>query len=250
MKRGATAAVAGLTFLANQAGAAGLVSDGASILAQLSPRQQTVLSSEISARIEKLPLKEGMTFEAGQELVEFDCLVGKARLEKAEATAVAAEKKLAIIQQLQEYRSSTKLEEAVAAAEVAKTAAEVNEESAVVSKCTLTAPFAGKISEINVFRYQFVRAGDPLMKIIDDSTLEVEFLAPSSWLTWLEPGFAFQINVSETGSSHSATVVRVGANIDPVSHTVKVIGQIDERSANLIAGMTGRVLMKPPAGGL
>jgi len=242
-----TILVIGFVILAGNLSANGLASPKSTILAQLSPRQQTVLSSELSARVESLPLKEGMAFKVGQKLVEFDCLVGRARLEKVRAAAMAAQMKLAVIKRLKEYNSTTELEEELAAAEVAKALADVNEEAAVVSKCTLKAPFSGKVAELRVFRYQFVKAGDPLMKIIDDSVLEVQFLAPSIWFSWLKSGYTFKITVNETQSVHEATVIRVGASIDPVSHTFKVVGRINNRTTDLTAGMTGRIVLIPPS---
>lgn len=217
------------------------------ILAQLAPRQQTVLSSEIAGRIDRLPLKEGMAFKAGQLLASFDCAVEKARVRRAKAQATAARKKLSVAERLLEFNSSTALETEVAAAELAKAQAEVHAEAAIVSKCRLEAPFAGKVAEVSVFRHQFVKAGQPLMRVIDDSALEVEFLAPSSWLSRLRPDQVFDIEVVETGTKHSVRVARLGADIDPVSHSIKVVGEIAERPRGLMAGMTGRIRIAPAA---
>lgn len=233
----------GLVLLAGHASAADADTAGQLILGQLAPRQQTVLSSEISARIVALPFKEGMAFKAGQSLAQLDCLVGHARLENAQAAAKAAQKKLDIVRRLKSFDSSTIHEEELAEAEAAKADAVVNEQAVIVSKCSLKAPFSGKVAELSVFRYQFVQAGEPLMKIIDDSVLEVEFLAPSVWISWLKPGHAFELKVKETQSMHRAKVVRTGSMVDPVSQTFKVVGQVEERTADLVAGMTGQVIL-------
>ncbi|CAK0764628.1 hypothetical protein WCLP8_3730004 [uncultured Gammaproteobacteria bacterium] len=47
--------------------------------------------------------------------------------------------------------------------------------------------------------HQYVQAGQPLLEILDDSVLEVEFIAPSSWLAWLKAGASFKVTVEETG---------------------------------------------------
>lgn len=234
-----------LTWMAGAAAAADLLSDDANIVAQLVPRQQTVLSSEIASRIDRLSLREGMTFAAGQILVAFDCAVERAKLERARAAATAAERKFDAAKRLLAFNSSTELETEVAAAEAAKAQAEVNAEAAVVSKCVIKAPFRGKVAEVSVFEHQFVNAGQILMRIFDDDALEAEFLAPSSWLAWLRPGQRLQLDVTETGTTHDVRITRLGANVWAVSHTIKVMGEVIYRTPDLMVGMTGKVRPVP-----
>jgi len=44
-------------------------------------------------------------------------------------------------------------------------------------------------------------------------------------------------------------VKRLGASVDPVSQSIKVVATIDGRFLDLIAGMSGRVQLAPPGGG-
>jgi len=48
------------------------------IRVQLVSTQQTTLSSELSANISSLPLKEGESFAVSQQLAEFDCSILRA----------------------------------------------------------------------------------------------------------------------------------------------------------------------------
>ena len=94
---------------------------------------------------------------------------------------------------------------------------------------------------------QFVQPGQALLEIIDDSVLELEFIVPSRWLAWLKPGYAFQVRIDETARSYPAKVQRIGARVDPVSQSVKLVAAIDGRFPELIAGMSGQVALSPPA---
>jgi membrane fusion protein, multidrug efflux system len=79
--------------------------------------------------------------------------------------------------------------------------------------------------------------------------LEVELIAPSrwlSWLSWLKPGYAFQIAVGETEKTYSAKITRLGGRVDPVSQSIKVIGEITGNAPELMAGMSGRATLTPP----
>ena len=91
-----------------------------------------------------------------------------------------------------------------------------------------------------------MQPGQALLEILDDSTLELEFIVPSRWLSWVRSGSAFQVSIDETGKSYPAKVQRIGARVDPVSQSVKLTAVIDGRFNELVAGMSGKVLMAPP----
>jgi hypothetical protein len=78
--------------------------------------------------------------------------------------------------------------------------------------------------------------------------LELEFIVPSRWLAWLKPGYAFQVRIDETGKTYPAKVQRIGARVDPVSQSVKLSAAISGSFPELIAGMSGKVELQPPAG--
>lgn len=94
---------------------------------------------------------------------------------------------------------------------------------------------------------QFVQPGQPLLEILDDSVLELEFIVPSKWMAWVKPGYAFQVRIDETGRSYPAKVQRVGARVDPVSQSIKLSATIDGRFPELVSGMSGQVTLTPPA---
>jgi len=217
------------------------------IRAQLSPRRYTTLAAEIGAKVNRLAVIEGGVFRAGQSLVQFDCAMQQAQLEKAKAMLGAAEKTWTANKRLAELNSVGKMELEISEAEVLKNRAEVSSGSVAMSKCTIAAPFAGRVAEQKVREQQFVQAGQPLLDIIDDSALELEFIVPSRWLTWLKAGHVFQVAIDEVGKSYPARVQRIGARVDPVSQSIKVVATINGSFRELIAGMSGRVNMAAPA---
>ena len=219
---------------------------GQDIRAQLSPRRFTTLSSELAAMVERITVKDGDRFKEGQPLVTLDCLVQRAQLEEARATMLAAEKTYSVNRRLHEMNAGGALESEVAAAEVAKSRAKINAGFAIVSKCNVAAPFSGRVVEVKVHDHQFVQAGQAMLEILDDSVLEVEFLAPSRWLSWLKAGHVFQIALDETGRSYPAKVARLGAKVDPLSQSIKVVAEVNGNFPELLAGMSGRVMLTPP----
>ena len=211
------------------------------IRAQLTPKRYTTISAEIGARISRIHVGEGASFRAGQALISFDCSIQRAQLGKSQADLAAAEKTYAANKRLSELNSVGSVEVETSQALVRKAAADVQMSRTLLAKCGVKAPFSGRVAEQKAREQQFVQPGQPLLEILDDSSLELEFLVPSRWLSWLKPKSSFLVRIDETGKTYPATVLRTGARIDPVSQSVKVKGVIAGRFPELLAGMSGVV---------
>ena len=207
--------------------------------AQIKARNSTQISSEMNARISQLKLRDGDRFTEGQTLVSFHCSLEEAQLNKAKATLEKAVKTYEVKQRLEELHSIGALELAVAKAEQGEAQAEVQIAQAVLSRCAIKAPFSGKVTDVTAKPYQTVKAGDPLLEILDDKELEVEFMAPSKSLATLTVGKHFQVTINETNRSYQAEITRLGGKVDPVSQTIKVYGRI--KTEDLLPGMSGAV---------
>lgn len=216
------------------------------IRAQLLPRRYTTVAAEIGAKISRLPIAEGGAFKSGQLLVSFDCSLQQAQLQKAQAELDGAAQTLKSNERLSELNSVGQLELDLSRSAVNKAGAEVGANRAVMAKCSVFAPFGGRIAEQRVREQQFVQPGQAMLDILDDSVLELEFLVPSRWLAWLRVGAAFQVQIDETGKTYPAKFIRIGARVDPASQSIKVAAAIDGKFAELMAGMSGRVQVKPP----
>ena len=217
------------------------------IRAQLLPRRYTTIAAEIGAKVNRLPVPEGGSFKAGQALVSFDCSLQQAQLQKAQAELSGAQQTHKTNERLAELNSVGQLELDLSKAALGKAKAEVGANQAVLSKCSIAAPYSGRVAEQKVREQQYVQPGQALLDILDDSVLELEFLVPSSWLGWLRVGSSFQVEIDETRKSYPAKFIRIGARVDPVSQSVKVAAAIDGKFPELIAGMSGRVKVTPPA---
>jgi RND family efflux transporter MFP subunit len=222
--------------------------DRQEIRAQLTPQRFTTLAAEIGARINRLSAKEGSSFKAGQMLIGFDCSIQAAQHQRARAALTGAETTLSANKRLTELGSIGKVEVEVSQAEVGKARAEISSTGAMLGKCQINAPFSGRIADLRVREGQYVQPGQALMEILDDSVLELEFLVPSKWLAWLAVGYGFQVKIDETGKTYPAKVLRIGARVDPVSQSIKLVAAIDGRFPDLISGMSGRINLAPPSG--
>jgi len=214
------------------------------IRAQLKAIQQATLAAEFGARVKRLPVKEGGRFAQDDILVELDCSVQQAQKTKAQAELDGAEHTLRANRQMRKLQSVGALDVLLAESARDRAAGELAIISAQLDKCTIKAPFSGVVSDRHLQQHEYVQAGQAIIHVFDDSLFEVEFLAPSTWISWVKPGLAFDLKIDELGVVMPATVSMVGTRIDPVSQSVKVTGQINNPAHDLKPGMSGQAAFK------
>lgn len=216
--------------------------DTATIRGQLQSIRHTVLSAGISGRITDFPVRVGSRVKAGDSLVRFDCQREQARKEVAQARLAAAETKLQVNRRLAELNTLSGLDLRLSEAEMAIAQAELKQIRVTLERCHLRAPFAGVVVEKPVQAHQHVAEGDPLLELVDPAALEVAMVVPSAWLARLAPGTGFRLRVDETGEVVEAKVARLVGRIDPVSQSMRVIGELVERPDAVLPGMSGTVI--------
>ncbi len=211
------------------------------VRAQISPRQHAVLSSEMAGRIIELSVREGDRFKKGDKLVVFDCAVQAAKQANATAAEQAAIKKLEVATRLDKLQSISGIELVQAESARIMARAEVALSRALSEKCTILAPFDGRVAEKRVQRWEFVGEGSQVLDIYETTAFELEMIVPSQWLQSLRPGQLFSVRIDETGEAHTAEFTRFGARIDPVSQSIKAFGRIQGQVDGLLPGMSGTV---------
>ncbi|MBF0295243.1 MAG: HlyD family efflux transporter periplasmic adaptor subunit [Magnetococcales bacterium] len=218
------------------------------IRAYLVPRTHTTLSSHIDAEIQRLPVQEGSAFAADALLVAFDCATLAAQHAKAKTALHAAEEKHRVVQRLAELHSVGTLEADASRADRDQAEADVKLHETRLRGCRISAPFAGRVGTLSVRERQYVTTGQALMKILDHRHLEMEMIVPSRWLGWLQPKTKFTMHIDETGKEYPAQVVRLGAEADPVSQSIKIVGALMGDHPDLVPGMSGAAIFTPPGG--
>ncbi len=216
------------------------------VRAQLTPRSAAVLSAEIGGKIRKLHVLEGGSFQTGEVLLSLDDALQRAQLERGKAVLSAAERTLTANRRLRELNSIGQIELDLSETEVAKARAEFSYASAMLAKCEIKAPFSGRMAEQRVREQEFVQPGQALFEIVDQAPPQIDFIAPSKWLAWLQVGQSFELAIDETGQRYPAVIERIGAKVDPVSQSIKVVAGVTGSFPALMPGMSGCVSITPP----
>lgn len=201
--------------------------------------REALIAAEIGGRIVEMPYREGDAFTAGDTLVQLDCALLEAERDRARASLRGAQVTLSTNRQLQALGSVGQLDLAISEAEAIEAAAALEAAEVQVSKCTIPAPFDGRVVETAVNRFESVNPGEDLIAILDDGALSVRLIVPSDWLAWLAPETPFNFTVDETGTVLAGSVRALGARIDPASQTVPVFADLLETGERLTAGMSG-----------
>ena len=205
----------------------------------LRARDQAVLSSELAGRVVEMPYADGQAFKKGDVLVRFDCSAYQAQLNAAQAAVRAAREELNHNRQLAALNSVGRFEVALSEAKQAQAQAEAQVYQVQVRRCSVTAPFEGRVVQRKAQPHESVANGAALLEIVDNHTLEVHLLVPSSWLARLQPGTHFEFTPDETGQPLQVEIKRLGARIDEGSQTLLLIGSLPAGSQGLLAGMSG-----------
>jgi RND family efflux transporter MFP subunit len=201
----------------------------------------TTLSAEIGAVVQSVLVKEGERFSPGAALIVLVCGLHEAQRAKSVVELAGAQRSLEANQRLAELNAAGLMELDLAKNTVEKSQAELRISESQLSKCEIKAPFAGIVAEQRIREQQYVQPGTPLVDVLDDSGYELEFLAPSTWLSRLRVGMVVRIQIDEVRRNGLARIARISPRIDPVSQSIKVTANLEGSVADLKAGMSGRI---------
>ncbi|MDD5728001.1 MAG: efflux RND transporter periplasmic adaptor subunit [Victivallales bacterium] len=225
------------------------------------PFREAVIPALADARVMKYYFYEGAAFPEGKVLAQLDKTVYEQRLLQIEAKLKEAEAGLDFAKRNAKraedlfqkgVQGHAELERAKLEAKIADAQYLSAKASYIVGKrelamCDIIAPFAGRLVERLVNEYEYVRAGQPLMKIIDDNQLLAVMHLPSSVKNRTAIGQPMTVKIDETGTSHQGKIYKISGVIDPGSRTFEIKVLLDNSKGTLAAGMSG-VLQQTQAG--
>lgn len=208
---------------------------------------EVTLAADIVARVAQAPLRDGDRFRKSDVLVRFDCLAMEAERDAAEAAYRGHKNNYESNAKLKRLGAGSEYAIVSAKADMEKAEAEVRKLVARLRACIILAPFDGRVIERLVNAHETPGANQPLMRIVDDSDLDIQLVVPSRWLAWLKPQTSFAFLADETGKTYSANIQAIGAVVDPVSQTVRLRGAFASRPQDILVGMSGTATIDLPA---
>lgn len=209
-------------------------------------RNEATLSVSVSALVRRLPFRRGEAFRRGDTLAAFDCKGLKAEFAALQAVYEGRRVKLAGDKRLKKYQAIGASELAISKSAMDEARARRDAQAALVEQCIIKAPYDGRVVFRKVHENERPQAGQPLLKIVDTAAADVDMIVPSKWLRWLKRDTRFSFVVDETGERLAGHVRRIGATIDAISQTVRIVGNFDVPTAAVLPGMSGTATFTYP----
>jgi RND family efflux transporter MFP subunit len=212
----------------------------------------------ISAYVGTVLVRPGATVKRGEVMATLDCRNASAATREIAARAkalserqVAAEHETARVKEMKAGGFASENEAEQLQAKAASESAEVESlRAALVSRtlevddCILRAPFAGEVSERYVDPGAFVRPGNPVVTVVDRSTVRVIADAPESDFAVVAPGTAVAITVEANGQKLTANIARRSPAADETTRTVHFEIDVPNQDKALPVGATAQLAIE------
>ncbi len=230
-------------ILAAQAQVAAQVAEAEAVLAELvaGPRSET-----IEAKQAELQAQQAQVAVLAGQLARRKKLLSSTSVSREEYETFlfdyrAAQARAKVVErQLSELRTGTRVEKISAQrARLASLQAGLVDIQHDVADTTLTAPFAGHVSQRMVDEGQVIRAGSAVFEIVDDSRLEAWVGVPPSAARALQLGAECQLTVD--GQPFHAELLSLGPDVERATRTRNVILGLQKLAVGLVPGQVARL---------
>lgn len=216
--------------------------------ARLIAAQEAVISSESAGTVLEMPFEEGEAFAEGDLLLSFDCRAQISEQKMAAFELRAMELDFAAKSSLFSRgglgRTEFKISEALLEAEKQRVATL----SLAVEDCQVVAPFDGTIVKNFANPFETIGPASELVHVVSNQLPEVEIIAPSKWLSWIEIGLEGRLTLSELDREVAIKIVALNPVVDPVSRTTSIRARIEDGFENILPGMSGRAAFSRSGG--
>ena len=207
---------------------------------ETAPARVVDLAAETDGRVEHIGVARGTNVDRNAVIVRLDERDRKARLAQAEATVRQREVEYQGRLKLkgESYVSEAQLQEAIALLEAAK--AELKRAQLDLEYMAIRAPFDGALQERHVEVGDFVKAGDPIARFVDNRTIVVTANVSEFDAGYVEAGQKAQAQLA-TGETVHGTIRYVAPVADEATRTFTVELEVDNSDGHLRAGGTAEL---------
>tara|TARA_R110002020_G_scaffold226974_2_gene437512 strand:+ start:34105 stop:35214 length:1110 start_codon:yes stop_codon:yes gene_type:complete len=217
-------------------------------LGTLKANERVELTLNVADRVTAIYFDDGERVKQGKTLVSLAQREQVALVEAAQATADEALRQYERAQMLakQDAIAQTSLDAALRDLDNANAqlrAVQVRQKDRV-----LVAPFDGVLGFRMVSVGTYVRPGDVVATLVDDSEMNLDFEVPSNFLLSLRAGVTVTATTDDLpGMEFAGKIDSVDNTIDPVTRSVRVRAVLPNLDRDLKAGMFMRVTIQADA---
>ncbi|MFQ5713933.1 MAG: efflux RND transporter periplasmic adaptor subunit [Candidatus Scalinduaceae bacterium] len=202
------------------------------------PFRESIVASEIEGLVEEFPVKRGDYVKKGQVLAKL-----RTRSLEIQLKGAKADEHLALI----EYERAKELYEgdAISHSELdefeTKLIAQEAEVEAIednIGKCTITAPFDGKITEEHTEVGQWLDKGDEVVSMIELDYVKVRVPVPEKYIQDLKIGDECNVSFLALGGlTKTGSIIHIVPQANARSRTFPVYVKLDNKDEMVKSGM-------------
>ncbi len=214
-------------------------------LGTLEPNEQVDLTLNVADRVRSIYFDDGERVREGKTLLSLAQREQAALVEAAEADVEEALQQFERIERLQAAQAVSKAELDEAQRRLNSVQATLRALQSRQRDRVLVAPFDGVLGFRQVSVGSFVRAGDIVATLIDDSEMNLDFDVPSIFLRSVVPGTEITAQTDDLpGEIFRGTVANLNNRIDPVTRSVTARASLPNDERILRSGMFMRVTVR------
>jgi len=203
------------------------------------------LSTEIGGLVQAVPIKSGMDVKEGELLIKLNDASDVAQLSSLKALADLAKVINERDRQQLEIQAISKNVFDTSKADAASKQAQVEQQTALVAKKNLKAPFAGRVGIVMINPGQFVNPGDKLITLQTLDPIFVDFNLPQSNAAQIQVGQEIVVTTDAfKDASFTGKVTAVSPKIDANTRNIQVEAQLANPDKKILPGMFANVNLK------
>lgn len=207
---------------------------------QALPDRDTKIRSTISGDVVEVSAKKGDDVLAGQVIAFLDGTNNTSDLKRAAEELERAQREYHNAEELLKRGVSTMDRVSQARATLANAQAQMTAAEEAQKDLSITAPFAGRIENLDINEGEFVSAGSEIARIVDITPLSVSIQIPQQSVTRISVGQTAKVRFI-TGQERDGKVVFIGSSASSDTRTFLAEIEVPNDDGSLSAGISAEV---------
>ena len=200
------------------------------------------LSTEISGLVQSVPVKSGMDVAAGDLLIKLNDAADVAQLSSLTAMAELAKVINERDRQQLEIQAISKNVYDTSKADAKSKQAQVEQQTALVAKKNLKAPFSGRVGIVSINPGQYVNPGDKLLTLQTLDPIFVDFNLPQSNASSINVGQEINLTTDAfKDASFAGKITAVSPQVDLNTRNIQIEAQVANPNKKILPGMFANV---------
>jgi membrane fusion protein (multidrug efflux system) len=203
------------------------------------------LSTEIGGLVQTVPIKSGMDVKEGELLIKLNDASDVAQLNSLKALADLAKVINERDRQQLAIQAISKNVFDTSKADAASKQAQVEQQTALVAKKNLKAPFSGRVGIVMINPGQYVNPGDKLLTLQTLDPIFVDFNLPQSNAAQIQVGQEIVVTTDAfKDASFIGKVTAVSPKVDTNTRNIQIEAQLANPDKKILPGMFANVNIK------